>query len=518
MGWPWGSEQDRHDKVQGRVISLVQAGETAQAEAVVGRALRRIHDPQLRATLLTAVTEQVIGRGSRPELLRETVGAVLTQADRELARAHRAKAGRLVGQALTIACHRSLHLQSVRSPLAEDPAGYFAALRDSAAARAVRAPRGRAATPASGPDSAPADRPTNVLLVTRQNANFLGELLHHLEASPRFQPRLLDLAEHEDLFRGVRGPGPMAAEILTGSAGAAKRVEAQLREQLDWADVVFVEWCAAHAVLVNLVDPRDTRVVLRLHSYEAFTPWPHLIDFSRVDDLLFVSDHVRDLVATAIPGVCEAPALRTHVLPLGLRLHRYVRPKPDDARFTLGLVGWRQVAKDPRWAVLVLRRLRESDDRYRLLLIGDEFDAEVSAATRAYGARLEAELGDLESEGAVRRTGRTEDVPGALTEVGAILSSSVRESFHAGLVEGAASGAIPVVRDWPFFAGRPHGARTLFPPGWVVDTPEQAAARILATTRDVEAWRRAGEAASAQALATWEWDWVKEGYERLLSR
>ena len=54
-----------------------------------------------------------------------------------------------------------------------------------------------------------------------------------------------------------------------------------------------------------------------------------------------------------------------------------------------------------------------------------------------------------------------------------MLSSSVRESFHMGLVEAVASGALPVVRDWPFFPG---AARTLFPPDWVVDSPAEAAA------------------------------------------
>lgn len=357
-----------------------------------------------------------------------------------------------------------------------------------------------------------------MLVVTRGNANFLGELLDDLRTSRGSRCRFLDLAEGDNLLRGLRTPARMAAEIVCGDGKAAHRVDARMREHLEWADVMFVEWCTAHAVLLNLIDPRDTRVVIRLHSYEAFSPWPHLLDFSRVDDLLFVSEHVRDLVAAAIPGVKEAPDLRLEVLPLGLDLQKYVRPKPDEARFTLGLVGWRQVAKDPRWALEVLRLVRRKDERYRLLLVGENFDADVSAATRAYGARLYSELAELEQTGAVKRLGQTGDVPSALADVGVILSSSVRESFHAALVEGATSGAVPVVRDWPFFAGRRHGARTLFPSAWVVATPEEAASRILHTTRDADVWRSAGQAASAHARATWDWDVVKGDYERFLSR
>lgn len=200
-----------------------------------------------------------------------------------------------------------------------------------------------------------------------------------------------------------------------------------------------------------------------------------------------------------------------------MELHRYVAPKASaDSRFTLGLVGLSSLAKDPRWALDVLRELRRRDERYRLKLIGDALNPELSPAIKAYVQELDAELAELESSGAVVRFGRTDDVPGALTDVGVILSTSLRESFHCALVEGAASGAVPVVRDWPFFAGRPHSARTLFPSDWVVGTPEEAAERILALTASEEVWREAGRAAAAHVLSTWDWSVTQKDFDRLL--
>ena len=104
-------------------------------------------------------------------------------------------------------------------------------------------------------------------------------------------------------------------------------------------------------------------------------------------------------------------------------------------------------------------------------------------------------------------------MPDALSDVGVVVSSSVRESFHCGLVEGAASGALPVVRDWPFFADRNNGARALFPPEWVVDTPQEAADHILAATASEDLWRKTGAEASAHALATWDWAVVKHQFD-----
>lgn len=460
-----------------------------------GRAWLRALTPRGRAAVLPAYAAQ------------------LAVADREYRHGRTRAAAESFAEALRLGADRVLHFDAVRSPLATDPEGYTAPLRTSPVAAAVRAPRGRVRTSLVLTGSTSGGN--RVLVATWHNANFLGELREHLDSSADYESRFHDFAKTKRLGRITRDVPALAEHLLGPDRAGHDVVEAELRAHLDWADVVFVEWCTALAVLVTMVDPGDTRVVVRLHSYEAFTHWPHLVDFSRVDVLLFVSEHLRDLAESSIPALREPGAPQLEVLPLGMDLSPMVRPKPADARFTLGLVGWGSVAKDPLWALEVLRLLRAEDPRYRLLLVGDEFDSAKSAATRSYAARLSEEVADLERAGAVRRYGRTDDVPAALTGVGVILSSSVRESFHAALVEGAASGAVPVVRDWPFFAGKPHGARTLFPADWVVATPEQAAARILAQTATEDGWRASGAAASSYAVGTWDWGTVQEGYDRL---
>jgi glycosyltransferase involved in cell wall biosynthesis len=228
--------------------------------------------------------------------------------------------------------------------------------------------------------------------------------------------------------------------------------------------------------------------------------------------VVFVSEHLRDLAVKAIPGLTDPGAPKTHVLPLGMELERMVRPKAPDARFNLGLLGASKMVKDPRWAIDVLRRLREHDQRYRLLLIGGKFQ-DPSPATHEYAEALRQEEAELAEAGALERIKYTEDVPGVLEQVGVIMSTSFRESFHIGLVEGAASGAVPVVRDWPFFPGAP---RQLFPAEWVVDSPERAAERILAVTADERTWLATGQAASRHVIGKWDWEVVKPLYDDFL--
>ena len=462
--------------------------------------------------MLGDVTNAALAEGQLPALVRDTYAAELAVADLHLANGDNQAAAESFVEAARVAFHRVLHFDHLTSPLAEDPAGYTAPLRASTTARALSGPRGRA-IPARTP---PHTRPTRLLIATRTNAYFLTEIREYLSEHPDFEVQFVDFGPIADLDAIARNPTAIAAEILDPTPAVSSILEERLRPHLDWADVVFVEWCASLAVLMALIDPGDTRILVRLHSYEAFTQWPHLVDFTRVDDLVFVSDHLRDMAVSAIPALSHPDASRIHVLPNALALRGYARAKPDAARFNLALVGWSGIAKDPRWAIDVLLLLRAQDDRYRLLLIGPGFAEGHSAATRAYGEGLKREIAELEHVGGVTQLGFTDDVAAALVDVGVILSSSVRESFHAGLVEGAASGAVPVVRDWPFFAGKTQSVRQLFPPEWVVGTPAEAAARILETTASDATWRASGSTASDHVISQWDWDRVKLDYAALL--
>ena len=66
-------------------------------------------------------------------------------------------------------------------------------------------------------------------------------------------------------------------------------------ELLEWADVVFCEWCVHGMVWLTRHLPSQTKLICRLHSFEAYGPWPLLVDWSRVDHLTFVADHIKNI-------------------------------------------------------------------------------------------------------------------------------------------------------------------------------------------------------------------------------
>ncbi|MFJ9622047.1 glycosyltransferase family 1 protein [Streptomyces sp. NPDC101181] len=491
---------------------MEEAGRISGAAIALSAAAARIPDPELKAQLLHESVMTEVSKGISPRELGKAVEGHLAHADERYAKGAYEEASVPLHRALSLAFHRVLHIDQLTSPLARDAERFVAPFTKSAAFRAVAQPRGRR-TP---PKSPPSDRPLRLLVTTSTNANFLRHILDRYENHPGVELRFLDLAAHKPLKKiSWAAPQMLEDRLSEGTSEYQSDVERLMRPHLDWADTVFADWSVGPAAMLTTIDPGDTRVVVRLHSYEAFTRWPHMTDFSRIDDLVFVAPHVRDLVTSLVPQLREASAPRMHVLDNAMDLEGFGLPKSADARFNLGLVGISQVAKDPRWAVDVLNRVRQHDERYRLLLVGSDMNPKSSKATADYLKLFQRELKPLEESGAVVRLGPTDDVPAALTGIGVILSSSVREGCHVGLMEGAASAAVPVVRDWPFYAGKPHSARTLYPEGWVVDSPEEAAKRVLEVTASEESWREAREQAAAHAVGTWDWSVVQKRFDDL---
>jgi len=494
------------------ISSLQHAGEGAAADRLTEAVLPRLGSTRYRADLLGGLVQRSIVLGDMPRNAVEAYAAELRYADELLARRKPEAATGSLLQATRLAFHRAIHYDATESPLAQDPAGFTSPLRRSVALSKVAARRGRRqpATPA------PQDRPLRLMLATHGNTNFLGDLRQRLEAREDVELKVISLADIGQAAPLARDSRRFLEPSLAGNPKAEKVVERWVRQHLDWADVLFIDWCTSFARVLTLIDPGTTKVILRLHSFEAFSLWPHALDLSRIDNLLFVSEHVKDLAVAEVPGLLEPGGPTVHVIPNAVNLKRFDKPKADDARFTVGLIGYSAIAKDVLWAFEVLRRIRREDRRYRLLLIGDEPPGQQTEAGRRYVEAFYRELEELESQGAVERYGRTDDVPTALTKVGTILNSSVRESFGVGIVEGAASGAIPVIRNWPFFAYMNHGARTLFPPEWVVDTPQEAADRLLAITADESSWRGQSRYVSAEVIAQWDLSVLAKQFDQLL--
>lgn len=485
---------------------LNRLGKRTDAVRVYRAGERGLTDPRDRLLVVVQRTAVELRQGIVPADLWDRIRDLLAVADEHLGTGDVESAGARLVEAYNLAFNRVHHFEDRMSPLAQDPDAFLAPFRASATHQAVERPSGHPRPP----QEERAGRPHRLLVTTFMNWNFADDLVEDYRATPGVQVRTLDLMSIPD--------GPWRAQPLdivrnrlrqqVGSPGLEP--PAEVREAFDWADTVFVEWGHRALPWVSMLPGLRARVVARVHSYEAFTPMPLSTDWSGVDDVIFVSPHIRALVEASVPEIC---AVRRHTIANRNLLDEFRRPKLPGAELVLGLVGWNNVTKDPAWALDVLEELRRTDDRYRLRLLGHDFDqANLTGPARTYRAALEERfvaLGD-----AVERPGFTDDVPQALRGIGVILSTSRREGTHEGLIQGAASGSLPVVRNWPYVA-KWGGPGTLYPAEWIVETPAEAAALILRAAVGGGVGRPAADAAE-WARTHYDWSVVRPRLDEVL--
>lgn len=408
------------------------------------------------------------------ETVRSTAAATLRAADAALDENDVDRAVFLTALAVELYFLPRMHTTVQRSPLVDDPAAYLDDFSSSKVGHLLEHPAHAHEHPA---DSLPSDRRT-VTVVHSTHRDRIGTVVDALATHARV--RVLDLALSEPRFRDGRPDVTTVRERILAGLGQHPILDHTRREALS-ADVVLVEGADKGLAWVTQVAPHGARIVVRLHASDTLGPWVHMVDWTRVSDLLVTSQHVRRATEALLGD--RLADVRLHIVHDAVETAGTDEPKLPGAEHTLGLVGWAERSKDPGWALELLALLRAQDPRWRLLLIGDDFHPKAIGvqAETARAFRRRALAHDLID--AVDYLGRTDRLSRHLRGVGWAVNSSLRESYPNTLMAMAATGAVPVVRDWPLYA-RVGGARELLPEEWVVETPEEAAARILAAAPD----------------------------------
>jgi glycosyltransferase involved in cell wall biosynthesis len=100
------------------------------------------------------------------------------------------------------------------------------------------------------------------------------------------------------------------------------------------------------------------------------------------------------------------------------------------------------------------------------------------------------------------------DIGGWLRRIGWVLSTSDDESFHLAPAEGMASGAVPVVRNWP-------GAATVYGAEWICASVDEMVTRIATAVAD-GTWTGLGRRAEQEAGAAFDTGTVLQRFADVL--
>ena len=75
-------------------------------------------------------------------------------------------------------------------------------------------------------------------------------------------------------------------------------------DMMEWSDFSWFEWCDRLVIEASRM-PKVCNIVCRLHRYEAFTGMPSHVDWSNVDTLILVANHMKDALKMQIPDIEE---------------------------------------------------------------------------------------------------------------------------------------------------------------------------------------------------------------------
>jgi glycosyltransferase involved in cell wall biosynthesis len=335
-----------------------------------------------------------------------------------------------------------------------------------------------------------------------------ARLAEHLPAATAPSPsgsrptRVL-IAGHDLKFTG-----PIREALAAAGAAVIEDVwqnhtehdEAASRAALEQADVILCEWCLGNAAWYSRNKRPDQRLIVRLHRVEAYTDHPAAVKIDNVDKVVCVSQHIADEVI----GRFGWDPAKFQIIPNSVDVDRFRRPKLEDARHTLAMVGYVPKRKRLDRALGILERVRREEPCFRLIFIGHP-PSELGWVARdtdeiEYFRDCYARIQNTdEFRGAVSFQPFTEDVPAFFQHAGFILSTSDSEGHQVALAEGTASGAVPVVFDRP-------GAADQYRPAWIHETVQEAADAVLTMTED-SSFREESEAARKHATR-WSFDEV----------
>ncbi len=211
---------------------------------------------------------------------------------------------------------------------------------------------------------------------------------------------------------------------------------------MKWADICWFEWCDDLVIYGSKLEiAKDRIVICRLHSYEAFSQYPYMVNWSCVNSLVFVSEDIRKYVTKNF----RINENITVVIPNGIDLGKW-KYQPRMAGFKLAFVGYINYKKGPMLLLQTFKAIYDHDNRFKLYIAGKYQDPRYEL----YFGQMKEELG-LENN--FFYEGWQENMDQWLEDKNYILCTSVLESQNLSVMQAMAKGIKPVIHNFAGAAG-----------------------------------------------------------------
>lgn len=246
------------------------------------------------------------------------------------------------------------------------------------------------------------------------------------------------------------------------------------KKMLDWADVIWAEWCVGPAEWYSKNKKKHQKMFVRLHRFELNTDFPNKINQNNISKYITVSPEIKTQCTTEFGWEKE----KICVFPQYVNCRDFDRDKMPGYEFNLGLVGIvpTSIKRFDR-AIQIMEKLIEIDDRYRLYIRSKmpwEFDFIWSDPNEKMKFKY---LFDKVSKNPLLRDAIYFDEPGPdmanwFKKINTVLSTSMVEGCHTAVAEGLAAGCNAVLFPW-------EGASSVYSGYPVVENIDDAVTAIL---------------------------------------
>lgn len=221
----------------------------------------------------------------------------------------------------------------------------------------------------------------------------------------------------------------------------------QILHAIHMNDVIWLEWANELAISVTTTPGilKGKRVICRCHAYEVLHGLAARVDWSAVDDLIFVSSAIRKLFGQTahLPGTMW-------LVPNGVNTQKHPFYSWKKPGYTIGCLGHMSHKKGPMLLIHAFAALLERDPSYRLIISGPQQEFRY----KAYLEHIISEMGIEHSvliEDAV-----VTDVARWHRRVDFSVCSSPSEGHPFTPMEAMAHGVKPVIHNF-------IGAKSIFP-------------------------------------------------------
>ena len=250
------------------------------------------------------------------------------------------------------------------------------------------------------------------------------------------------------------------------------RAQQDIYNAIDWADIVWLEWCNQSAIIgTNYEGIKGKKVIIRLHSYEVFMDFTKRINWPIVNRLIFVAPHIRGILREFIPDIENK--VKTEVIYNGLDIDN-IPFKEREPGYNIAWVGFINYKKNPQMALQILKLLTEgiynADQRYTLHVAGSYQDSR-------YKIYLKYMIKEMGLQDNVIFHGWIDDMEEFWEDKNFLLHTSIQEGHSYAIMEAMARGIKPIIHNFrgakELYSNVDSSLRVLF------NTVEQAADKIM---------------------------------------